>query len=273
MYQVGVRPSYATGFAQWPGMSEYPQLWEGLVAAYAPFLGMTGSQVFDLSGWKNHGDLQGTAPSWSAGKFGSAVLLPGTDECISLGNNVPGLSVSAGTVIVWFKSTGDTGDYQMMFTHRTVGTDDRIYLETRPDTGDFYIEFAESGVSISSGVSTENDNLWHMGVVTWNATQADGYLDGVHFGTDVDTIPSVTGDVYFGQNRGLSAPFAGLISLAQIYNRTLAASEVAQLSWNPFCDLGPRMMNLYVPAPTGIIRSKIAGGLANTTPLLGGMAA
>ena len=102
MYQVGVRPSYATGFAQWPGMSEYPQLWEGLVGAWAPYLGMTGNKLLDLSGHGSSGIITGA--TWVYGKSGPILDFSGTSQYVvctnSKAQNVDGKDF---TIIVRFK--------------------------------------------------------------------------------------------------------------------------------------------------------------------------
>ncbi len=61
-----IRPSYKSGYAEQRSESAHPELWDGLIAAYCPFLGTTGSRVHDVSGFCNHGTLfiMG-APEWN----------------------------------------------------------------------------------------------------------------------------------------------------------------------------------------------------------------
>ncbi len=63
----GPRPSYHQGYARHAGESLYPSLWQGLVGAWVPALGPTGTAILrDVSGRNNHGtmvSIPGTA--WS----------------------------------------------------------------------------------------------------------------------------------------------------------------------------------------------------------------
>ena len=61
----------------------------------------SGNKVFDLSGNGNTGTLQGTTPSWTSGKYGSAVLLPGTDEYINCGSKAIFDNIPVKTVVIW----------------------------------------------------------------------------------------------------------------------------------------------------------------------------
>ena len=101
---LGVKPSYRTGFAQWRGVSEYPQLWNGLVGAWAPFLGATGGQVFDLSGNGNTGTF-GNTPVWTPGKFPAIAFADADDDYINCGNPSSMQSMTQLSVVCWFNVT------------------------------------------------------------------------------------------------------------------------------------------------------------------------
>ena len=100
---LGVRPSYATGFAQWPGMSEYPGLWNGLVGAWDASLGATGNRVFDLSG-NNHPGTFVNSPIWVPGESGPAIdFVAGSSQYIDVANIPVGFIYPPCSVVIWFK--------------------------------------------------------------------------------------------------------------------------------------------------------------------------
>ena len=73
---------------------------QGLIGAWT-MAENGGNIVSDLSGNANTGTIGGTAPSWTAGKFGSAIYLPGTNESIHFGNPI---ALGAMTIVWWMKT-------------------------------------------------------------------------------------------------------------------------------------------------------------------------
>ena len=81
------------------------------------------------------------------------------------------------------------------------------------------------------------------------------YVDGIETGTPnaVAGNPNTDStDVYIGIAYTIGAinsarDWDGFIDIPEIRNRALSASEIALLSREPFCDLGPRRL-IYAPA-------------------------
>ncbi len=78
---LGVMPSFSTGYAEFPGASEYPDLWVGLDGAYSASLGSQGGICKDLTGKGNDGTFQNQM-HWNAGRW----ELDGTTDYADLGN-------------------------------------------------------------------------------------------------------------------------------------------------------------------------------------------
>ena len=57
------RPSYKSGYAHYSAESANPELWKGLRGAWFPSMGVTGGNLFDLSGQNNTGTLIDMAPA------------------------------------------------------------------------------------------------------------------------------------------------------------------------------------------------------------------
>jgi len=279
MYQVGVRPSYATGFAQWPGMSEYPQLWEGLVAAYAPFLGMTGSQVFDLSGKRNHGTLVGTA-HYVSGHFGPAILLDGNSDYVNVGKLSDfGSNMDDVSFVIWVKSSDTTHMFSLMGSYND-GLSSCLDLGINSDSNDNlnagyiygYIRDEDGvaqdlGVCVQTNTGVTDGNLHCIVIVLHlSAGTAEIYVDGIAQTVTIEEAgtPDNRADFAYDLTIGarnirgaLDKYFNGIIDMPIIYNRGLYASEIAQLYWNPFCMFEPSLSvaQMYdysgAPAPSG----------------------
>lgn len=74
--------------------SEYPELWDGCVGAWAPCLGPTRLKLYDLSGNSRHGTLKNMAQASDWPKsFGQHCLdFDGTNDYVEFPDNVISLS-------------------------------------------------------------------------------------------------------------------------------------------------------------------------------------
>ena len=244
MYQVGVRPSFATGFAQWPGMSEYPQLWEGLVAAYAPFLGITGNKVFDLSGNGLTGTISGAI--WTVGNFGPALEFDGSDGKVTINDStlIQNIFTGGGTISVWINPHSDgEGDYGRIFdksAENTVGW----WLIVNSEAGG-YVKTRLGRYSDGDNGAWETTNavipigtLTHL-AVTFDDSNINNlpsiYINGIVQAITEMANPSGNYLSDAGQNITIgnnetspsNRTFDGLIDVPALYNRILSASEIA----------------------------------------------
>ena len=132
---LGVRPSYHTGFAQWAGMSEYPELWKGLVGAWDMSLGQTGNKVFDLSGNGNHGVFSGDDVSWGAGKYGPTVLIGSSQDNILCSGAAKLFNPTEGTIELFVKPNWNYDDGVHHFLFSTLGGNGKLFsLYKRTDS-------------------------------------------------------------------------------------------------------------------------------------------
>ncbi len=207
----------------------------------------SGNKVGDLSGNGNTGTFTGTAPSWSAGKFGSAVLLPGTDEHIDLNKNF-GFGATTGspfTLLIWF-NTSNTGVAGILIG-RYDGTTDLLQMGI--STADnLRVAYGHSPFDTIVSTQTVQDGELHCGVFTFSSGGVGNlYLDGVLVGTDASANNAfIDGtELHIGNRGGDNAdPLDGLIDHAMIYNRALSASEIALLYREPFCMFDRASWNL-----------------------------
>ena len=233
MYQVGVRPSYATGFDQWPGMSEYPQLWEGLVAAYAPFLGMTGKKLLDLSGNGKDGTFSGS-PVWSSGEFGHAIEFTGGDRIDSSENsNLSGsFTFLAGAKAADWNADGELA----IVVVSEVASYSNYWAQLGGGGASTATQFAlYDGSNNPKAIYTStptNEWIQMVGVRDVNKDTLKYYLNGLLRTSAEDTTTSIPAydALNFGQQEELTdRDLHGLIDHVIIWNRALSSSEIALL--------------------------------------------
>lgn len=238
---LGVQPSFATGFAQSPGESEYPQSWEGIVGAWDASLGMTGNVVKDLSMKGRQGTFHGTSVLWTPGKFGSAISMAGNDERIDIAN----IWASTGkpqSIAFWVKPNNTDTDQYFWTTQNSVAGVGGVTIGTFPGNGaiSFYSRTDSTGVSHRSDNGAFTSGAWHLIVVTWTgsltATEALIYVNGVEVSGYQTTTNGVgnfitadgihtLGGRLEDDARNVNAVFSSL----SWYNRVLTASEIALL--------------------------------------------
>jgi len=210
----------------------------------------SGGQVFDLSGNRYVGTLNGTAPSWTAGKFGPAVLLPGTNEYVGIADSPILSAISPLTVIAWVKTTSTketgavvvgkyaTGNREWLVqSHLSVNN--RLRLVIYDESANAYIARDYNNAShFYDGKYHQIGGVWDGGVT---AASIKLYLDGLQVdnqdlvgGTFVN-IEDLTANLRIGAISATSNQFDGEIDHVIIYNRALSASEIALLYREPFC--------------------------------------
>ncbi len=210
----------------------------------------SGGQVFDLSGNRYVGTLNGTAPSWTAGKFGPAVLLPGTDEYVEIADSPILSAISPLTVIAWVKTTSTKETGAVVVGKYATGNREWI-LQTHLANNDrlrlvVYDESANAYIARDYNNATHfYDGKYHQVCGVWNggttAASIKLYLDSLQVdnqdmisGTFVN-IEDLTANLRIGAISATSNQFDGEIDHVIIYNRALSASEIALLYREPFC--------------------------------------
>ena len=219
-----------------------------------------GNKVFDLSVNKNTGIINGTAPSWSAGKFGPAISLPATDEYIDTGITT-GYGSGPWTWVMWFNIT-DNATGQMLMSKF-----DGLFLQN------IYLQWQEGGAKLVAGLydgtdfqeagHTFNyeDALWHQAVMVVDSTNVSLYTDGVFRRTDThdNVFTTSASAVDIGRRANGAGDFwvKGMVDIVSIYNRDLSAFEIALLCREPSRFVGRRRRRLvpFAEVATGIVNA------------------
>ena len=243
---LGVRPSYATGFAQWPGMSEYPGLWTGLVGAWAPFLGATGNKVYDLSGNGSTGSLVATA-HFVPGKFGPTLEFDGDSDYVDLGDasNAELSFPFSITSLINFDQLASTkganmaviskynhNDNQREYRFGILTADDKLFFRKVEDGGTVNREDISNDTAF---VGSDVGRWFHVAITADSGGNWVFYVNGLSDGSGTFANTNFfngTANAFIGaDNDGAPAAtfFDGKIDIPTIWNRVLSASEIALL--------------------------------------------
>jgi len=261
-----LKPSYATGYAKNASQSAHPNLWDGLVGAWMPSLGVTGETLRDVSGNGNHGTLgSGMIPAnkWITTEKSWVLDFDGFNDTIYCENS-KSLRVGDGSFTVWFNSRINDTDVYRIIENRGPGLLGTVagwqiswngsWSNTLVDSGSgAYVKVDPSDTSLN----VLNDNQWHHGVMIWDRPNQDllFYVDGKK--VEVSLNKSGTVNSFINSYRlhiGSHATgqyLSGQISSCGISNRILSPSEIKQLyvdSLAPF----RKKQRVSVAVPSGI---------------------
>ena len=197
----------------------------------------TGGKIYDLSLNANHGNFAAgaAAPSWVAGRTGSALNFDGSDyvEC-------SGVHVTANlTVISWVK-LNTLNQQWARFVGK--GWEEDFFFGTSSDSASKFA-FSVNGVAVEdiliSDATYTNDGTWYHVVGRYNGTNIAIFVNGQPSGSLAWTTNPEDADypVRIGARSGsdgLGGYFEGTMDNVIIYNRALSASEIAWLYREPY---------------------------------------
>jgi len=117
-----ITPSFAAGYAQNKSLSAFPELWDGLIGCWCPFMGPQVNTLLDFSGRKNHGVMTGfTNDSWVPGPRGWALKFTATAERIVCGTSLFRMTQSR-TILGRVKATDFLSNTYAFYTN-TINAD------------------------------------------------------------------------------------------------------------------------------------------------------
>lgn len=243
------RPSYANNFARSAGESANPNLWRGLVGAWVPGLGVTGSTVQDVSGYGNHGTFSANSPRWIQSINGPAVDFDGVDESIALGNSGP-----------WdFTSEDFSAIIRLKYDTSSSGW---VLGHGRTSNGGWNVDVDANRLSLktyqSAAFQVTNTNIlsadvWYHAAFVRTGADVAIYINGssniFSAGTHIDP-DSYSANFNIGAfTISTLLEYEGDIDLVEIYKRALTRSEICQLYVDPLAPFRLRRRITYsVPA-------------------------
>ncbi|MFC1620993.1 DUF2341 domain-containing protein, partial [Candidatus Omnitrophota bacterium] len=179
-----------------------------------------GATVHDRSGNGNNGTADNGANniglSWTgAGRAGNCIDFDGTDDYVSMGDNVD--IESAITVEVWVKTDSVSGDHVIdknnEYAFYFSGTTLRWKIGTTDPTNAVY--------------SSWSDGKWYHLVGIWDGIDASLYIDGAFIGTDTRSATATTNALFIGADSPTPGSyFDGLIDEVRIYNTVRTPAQI-----------------------------------------------
>ena len=224
-------------------MSASPNLWDGLVGAWVPALGVTGGTLFDALG-RIDGTLISIDPStgWTVTSEGYALDLDGVADFIDLPSETIGTSLSKWS-IVSLCQPADVSNGRVIVANDASGWNDDVIFGVRPELGaadvntnNWGISHQDSTSSVRTVCQDVRDSTTDVRLV---AATADGatlrlYMHGslvdstAKAGTNLDM--DLSKGVFIGSTRNpYFRGFYGKVFSVYLYSRAITPSEVRQL--------------------------------------------
>jgi len=238
-------PRLTRAFARNAAESAYPNLWRGLVAAWAPpGAPRHATRLWDYSGTGNHGTLQ-NGTSWTAGKNGHALKFDGIDDDVI--GDTPGKNFPTGnqsrTVCCWIKSSGWTGDRGLLHWGQDGGT---------PAGSNYQIVAGADGTihwgngyghGILKGTTVVSDGKWHHIVGIYSDGDAFIYIDGRldKFGNHTPST-ILTTEWRWGRFQNSFGAWNGEMENCLVFRRALVPTEISYLASN--INIFPKLKNI-----------------------------
>ena len=236
-----IKPSYQSGYARNASESENPKLWDGLVGAWMPSLGVTGETLRDVSGNGNHGVLtiMDAASDWVATSKGLALDFDGFDDYVDCGR--PSMGVGKLTVNAWIKLNAGN-----IFQHLVDSSSNSWHLALLNNNKPYFY----NGATLHTLTETLSTNTWYM-ITGVQGSTLDLYINGVLSQSVSSNVNVTTNNIHIGRWQNGGRNFNGKISNTSIYNRALSPTEIKQLyvdSLAPF----RKKQRVSVAVPAGI---------------------
>lgn len=275
------QPTWKQGFARSAGESAYPNLWKGLVGAWEPGLGPTGTTTLhDVSGFKHNGTLNGsmTSADWVVSDGRYALEFDGVDDHVDAGDPSDGrFDLSPhGSIAFWYNPANLNA--QNIIEKADGGSNQAgtysifIYASIiRVNIGD--------GTSFNSATFSTSElstDIWQHIAGVWDGSKVRFYLDGVERASVNQTITplAVNASLLFGKGlkAGGSANFSGKLDDICVYNRGLSPNEIRQLYTIGRGGIFQRRPVTLAKAPVGML-FRHPGMTGRMQDLVGGMKA
>jgi len=246
-------------------LNPYHPLAHGLIGCWL-FNEGGGNAVFDLSGFMNHGTINGA--TWTTGKFGSALSFNGSSDYAEV-PNTDSLNPDAITVASWAKipSFYGSGNDPLIDKAYTSHTDPyyQYHLgvtghEYSSNQGKYRFQVSVGGTLYSAdSTDTYDSDKWNFFVGTYDGETIRLYRNGVLIASNTDpsgSMDTYSTNLFIAKYRNLDDKLPADIALIYIYERALRPEEIWQLYTDPFCMFyHPLEAELLYAAPAAVGRS------------------
>ena len=262
-------PSYKQGVALSAGDSNNPLLWDRLVGAWIPDLGITGPIVRDVSGNRCHGTWAGTGTSHWLTDWHHAFSMGfnGSDDAVNLGATVLPFGLEDFSIVANFRAVTAANQFRTIITKTKAASGVGrwgLFLQATKLTV-LGTDNNLLAIQVDIAETPYIDGKWHSVCGVWNRRKqlelwTEGQLRGVN--TNLATYPGVSytngyvcGIGAYDNSTGTALTqgwWDGAIGPILAYNRVLTPSEIALLSYDPYAPfrLSSSKCNAFVDTTT-----------------------
>jgi hypothetical protein len=183
----------------------------------------------DMSGFNNSGSLI-NGPTYSSANGGS-IVFDGVDDYVDCGNQSSIQLIGDMSILSWIKVT-DFSKFSGIVAKTTgnIANPYDYYLLQSSGTPNFIRGSGGSTYANHLGTTSPTLGVWQQVAVTMLATQVTHYLNGSSNGTGTISVTTTNAanNLMIGNRSDNVTDFKGNISITQIYNRALSATEIQQ---------------------------------------------
>lgn len=237
---LNLNPDHVSDFAQIGDESVHPEMWNGLVGAWIPFLGVTGFELIDRSGRGNHAPFNNMEiDDWVIQMDHRGV----SDYAINIDNfediTIPDPIVSGYPFTVLASSTVGSSGFEGWFDIAHSGSNNINYsVGINANKARLFVRDGVSGDVNLDGTDTLTTDTWHqiVGIFRHN-TSRDLFVDGLYDKTGTTNV-SFNGNVDRAGYGWLADSSPGFRNTGNeghvlVYNRELDPGEILWHYNNP----------------------------------------
>ena len=234
-----LKPSYASGYAKNASQSAHPNLWDGLVGAWMPSLGVTGETLRDVSGNGNHGTLTNMDPAsdWVGTSKGLALDFDGSNDYVDCGVSKSTEVIDSISITGWVRKEVNKSLNQCIINAWRNPYNARVCFILSFWRSDGRLQFFHRNQfgqtdQVFSSVSIPNNEWTHI-ATTSDETTIRHYINGKSAGSGTQNYQryadtSYSSGIRIGDLLG-NERLQGSIANMSIYNRALSPTEIKHL--------------------------------------------
>ena len=215
--------------------SAYPELWDGVIGAWAPCLGPTGSRLHDMSRRANWGALTNmdNATDWVVDSGQYALDFDGSNDHVAIGTGLNALAGGQLSISAWVSFRAYSGTQAIISNVDVSGSNLSFVLEFGRQANK--TSFLTGNAVDLYSTATVNDAAYKH-VIAIRAGQSSAWsitlgINGVFNSANTSTNPSPPpGGLSIGRAGDFNGQYLnGVISDVTIWNRALTINEALQL--------------------------------------------
>jgi alpha-L-rhamnosidase len=190
------------------------------------------------SDWQAAWIKAGAGLTFRPGKFGQAVALNGTGDCVRIAHYATLKPSNAVTLCAWVAPSAALGaDWREIYRKDDSTARHLLALGQTGSITGAWVGLGINGAYVEFGAPTSLDALkdgqWHLIAATYDGSFIRLYVDGAEIGSKPQTgalSTSGTQEAYIGSNKGQNEFFPGGIDDVRVYSRALSAGEIQAMA-------------------------------------------